>query len=317
MQKFAKLSSNEQRATSNEQRITITIENDSSHLVTPNIIYNRFDLWINCDPELFARKDTGYDSCLRDGKFETLHANCGDEDYYMQVLYCAETAKLGVWMSRIPRNVLIEVVNYVFRTHKEVNRIIYRYCLEPLGAHKKINHFRIVLPESHDALLTRMPKHERQNLNSRLRKLKQKGTVTYQEYRADWDNPNVLEAFDAYFRFKNITHDRDFGLTARQYIQTSQTSNIYVLRCDDEVVAVRLSCEQCPIACGENIAYNTEYVKFAPGIVLQNYVLSSLINKGKTELFLGGSNYPGQTCALPILIGNFSFKPPSSKHATS
>ena len=249
---------------------------------------------MKCDDELMSRpRDLG-DSCLRGGTSETLHAKCGDDDYYLQVLYDSDTALLGIWMSRIPRRILLEAVSYVFRTHGEVRRISYRYSLEPLGVWSRVNHFRIVLPESQDKLLAEMPKHERQNLNSRLRKLHKEGNITFHEYQANWNNPDTLEAFNKYFEFKNITHNRKYNLTASQYIQKYQVSNIYVLRCNDDVVAVRLSCEQCPVAGGENISYSRDYAKFYPGIIIQYNFLAELVRKGKTELFLGGSHYTGQ-----------------------
>ena len=249
---------------------------------------------MNCDAELLSRPFSWYDLCLRDGTVETLHAKCGDNDYYFEVLYNSENARLGIWLSKIPRRVLLEAVNYIFKTHKEVKRIGYRYSLEPLGVSSKGNHFKFELPDKTEEIISNLSKSERKHLKNRQNRLSEAGKITINDYQADWDNPDVVEAFSKFFEFKHITHGTNCNLTARQYIQVQQVSNLYVLRCNNNIIAVKLSCEQCPIVGGENTSYSMDYAKYYPGIIMQYTLLSELVKKGKTELFIGGSGYQGQ-----------------------
>ena len=234
------------------------------------------------------------DYCLRDGTCETLHAKCGDDDYYFEVLYNADNAKLGIWLSNIPRTVLLEAVKFIFRTHSEVRRIGYRYSRVPLGVYTRTNHFRIELPGTQDEILARMSKHERKKLNNRQRRLNEAGNITLHDYKADWNNPESVEAVNKFFEFKKITHGKNYNLTPKEYIQVYQVSDIYALRCDGEIIAVKLSCKQCPIVGGENTSYSIDYAKFYLGIIMQYTLLSELTKKGKAELYLGDSSYTGQ-----------------------
>ena len=248
---------------------------------------------MKCDPELMKRPDNGGDYCLRDGKVETLHINFHDSDYYVQVLLKQHIAELGIWLSSIPRKALCEAVKFIFRMHKEIQFIRYRNSRVPLGVSKKTNHFRIVLPDSPEEIMKRMSRHERHKLRNRINRLNEVGRITFHEYKADSDNPEAINAVNKFFEFKNVTHGRDYKLTARQYIQAYQVSNIYVIKCNSEVIAIKISCEQCPIVGGENHTYNTKYAKYYPGIIMQNHILGELIKKGKKEFYLGGAGTEG------------------------
>lgn len=258
-----------------ESNITIAVENDKSHLVKPNFIYNRFDLW------------TG----LRDFCTETLHVTYKDYDCYVQVLYRSDSADLGLWLSDIPAEAVEFVARYIFREHSNVSRVTYDFCMNKPAFGGKCNHFRIELPDSIEELNGRISSKFRYNLK-RERKMLEKaaGTLSFEEYEAH-DFPDDL--MTEYFRMKAITHGKDYHMTGSEYIDAYHISHAYVIRRSGsrEIVSIVLSCEQCPAAYIENLTYSTEYAKYSPGKMAYHYFLESLIRKRKTELFLRDGNH--------------------------
>ena len=268
--------SHEPRATSHEPRIAIVVENDKSHLVEPNFIYNRFDLW------------TGIEGC----PVETLHVTCGGKDYYVQVLYRSEVAKLGLWLSNIPSEAIDFIAAYLFRTHDNICCVKFELCMNKSVLGRKENHFRIELPDSVEELNGRISSKFRYNLK-RERKMLEKvvGSLSFEEYEAH-DFPSDI--MPEYFRMKAITRRANYhNMTAREYIDRYQATNAYVIRSSDngKIISMVLSCEQCPIAYIENLTYNAEYAKYSPGKMAYHYFLESLVKKKKPEVFLRGGDY--------------------------
>ena len=261
------------QATSHKPQATIiSLENDKSHLIYPDFIYNRFDLW------------RGFDDCSKD----TLHIKHSGKDYYVQVMYEKNFARLGIWLMDIPSEAVKEVAAYIFKKHRKVRWIYFQRSYTELGECSESNHFRMTLPATSEELYSRLTNKSRYNIKREQRLLEaETGGLVFAEY--DVDNM-PKDVFEAYFTMKKITHGRDFRLTEQEYIMTSQTSNAYVIRAakTGKIISLVLSCEQCPIVYIENITYDIVYAKYSPGKMIYHHYLGELVKKGKKELFLSG-----------------------------
>ncbi|MBQ3403273.1 MAG: GNAT family N-acetyltransferase [Synergistaceae bacterium] len=266
--------------------ITITVDNGSACLVSPNFIYNRFDLYSNIDAS----------------EFETLHVSDGKKDYYVQVLYrrhpFGTTAHLGIWLTEIPGYVVSECGKYILGRHKNVEYVSYTRSYSGEGFSCPINHFRIKIPKTSEEMYSRLSAKSRYNINRERRLLEQEtGGLIFEEYDSVSEGECFYEAVDAFLRMKEKTHKGRVSkewhsIKARDYAERSQTSHVYVMRGERErnIIAVVLSCEQCPVVYIENLSYDMKYSKYSAGKMIYHYYLGRLADKGKSELFLSGGD---------------------------
>ena len=164
----------------------------------------------------------------------------------------------------------------------------FKFCRNKPCVCHRVNHFRIEIPQSVEDLNSRLSRRFRYNLRHEKKLLTEAvGAITFEEYNVQ-NFPDDL--MTEYFRLKKITHNRDYHMTAQEYIDCYHVSNAYVLRKidDGQIISMVLSCEQCPTAYIENITYDTAYAKYSPGIMVYTYFLEALIRKKYPEVFLMG-----------------------------
>ena len=240
-----------------------------SNCINPNFIYNRFDL-----------------HHISENKFQIFKIELEGKVYFIEAYYEDNEAILGIWLSDIPEEVVIGLINFIFDTHDEINKISYTHSYLKLGLCTEKNHFRIKLPDKIEELDKRTTSKERYNIRSRKKKINDNiGECKFEEYTAD----NVTnEIFEKYFYMKEKTFGRDYKMSAEEYIQAYHITDIYVMKANEDIMSIILSCEQCPIAYIENITYNLEYKNYFPGMIIYDYYIHRLVEKHKSELFLGG-----------------------------
>lgn len=237
-----------------------TVRDGIRENVCPDFIHNRFDLY--------------------DENAKIL--SCGD--YTVEVSVKGHVACIGGWLSDISPDAAFAVSSHVFASDKKIFKVRIENAYRSFGISEKKNHFRIELPSSESELESRLSSKGRYNIRREKRLLEQAfGEVVVREYTCK-DVPDAV--FSAYFKYKKSTHGTDYHLQKDEYVKKYHVSNIYVLSAGETIMAVVLSCEQCPVVYIENLTYNTEYAQFSPGQILYHEYLIALVRKGFREIFL-------------------------------
>ena len=290
------------KLSNHEPRIIISVENENASRVTPDFILNRIDLW------------EGFSEC----RSETLHIRSGSDDYYVQAVYEADRAELGLYLSRIPKRELKSAVRYIFASHPEVMTIGIRCCFAKFASSLKTNYFRIELPDSVEGLHERMSRKFKYNLKRERRTLEEsEGPVIFEEYRAG-NFPSDL--FAEFARMKRATHTSRYVPEGRGYFDdTRLISNAYVMRNsrNGEIISMVLSCEQGSISYIDNLTYNVKYSGYSPGKIIYHHYIETMINKGRHELFLGagGPDYKRHYGSIEQTVYNTIIHRQFYKHA--
>jgi hypothetical protein len=94
-----------------------------------------------------------------------------------------------------------------------------------------------------------------------------------------------------YFELKNASHNRDYGLTSREYLDSYFVSHVYVLTIGGNIEAIRLECEQGDSVYDENHTYNMALNKHSPGLVAYYLYLKHMIDGPQKMLFMSGGDY--------------------------
>lgn len=241
--------------------------------ISPNVIYNRFDLFANADCQLFRYTDqTG--------------------EYYFEVLLSGKSAKLGIWLMHLDSDALKRISTYVFRHYKSVRYVFAENSYDKFGSYKETNHFRIELPNSVEELDSRLSSKGRYNIKREKRILAQ-DFESYSVQKYDALSEDALPLWNLYFQFKKNTHDHRYHMTPQEYCDVFHVTTIYALHVGQEqkVIAMVLSCEQCPIVYIENLSYDTEFAKYSPGQVLYDEYLKLLLSERVKEIYLLGGDY--------------------------
>lgn len=243
--------------------------------IYPNCIKNRYDL-IGAD------------------NYDLLRYTDKNEDITIMVKYVDNNAYLGIYLVPISKKALKAIIKYVFKHNKAINLIIYEYGYQKLGDNaKEVNHFRIHLPETWDSLQLRLSKKGRYNIAREKRILQQEfGAWSIQEYPAF--SGQAEEVWEKYFEYKSITHGDHWKEYNRdKYCKVFGVSTVYALTLgeSEQIVAIILSCEDCPEVYIDNLTYDSSLSKYSLGQILYDEYLKILISKGRKELFLLGGNY--------------------------
>lgn len=246
----------------------IELQNNVNSITVPDFIYNRFDLYAD---------KTYICVCEKKG-----------EQYGIPVHRQGSNVELGLWLAHIPQEIIEEVCGFIFANDSGIQTITYQNSLIEYKDAKMGNHFSIQFPDSIEDLKARLSSKGRYNIQREKRIINDTfNGYTIEEYTPD----NIPESiFDEYFRMKEITHGINYNMTAKTYIDKYHVSNIYVLNTQQRILAILLSCEQCPVVYIENLTYDVEFSKYSPGQVLYDIYLETLIKKGKKVLFLAGGD---------------------------
>ncbi|MBQ9232301.1 MAG: GNAT family N-acetyltransferase [Prevotella sp.] len=236
--------------------------------LTPQFIYNRFDLW--CE------------------NFIVLHVHNEKSDYIVQARLLNNHAELGVWMMEVSGRDFDEISQFIFSKYKQIEYISLYNAISDMVLVAK-NHYHVILPESYDSLAKRISAKSRNTMSRKKKKAEMEyGVIRLAEYEGEEITEDIVSA---YFEMKENTHHIKYGLTCREYLRKYHVSNVYILHFGDRVASIILTCEQCPIVYLENLTYDTELSKYSPGMMAYDMVLERLITKGKKEFFLGGGDY--------------------------
>lgn len=257
-------------------KICVCDNSYSWNKIQNNFIYNRFDL---------SQSDKEHEL------LKLTYRNNYEE--YIPVYYDNDHAYLGVWRVFLAKDILRQVTQYIFC----VRPVKYIHCERILADEesKRKHTFTdtcIILPESIAELDNRLSKKARYNLRREKKKFSEcMGEFEVKSYKISEIDQKVMDyLFDVYFLFKKNTHQRDYGLSADEYITKYYVTDIYTLECAGTVFSIVLSCEQTENVYVENLSYNSYYKEFSLGKILYGEFLRILIKKGKKSVSLGQAN---------------------------
>ena len=243
--------------------------------VSPNFIYNRFDLF------------------EEEQEFYCVKIHHGKNSKIVEYRILANKAELGIWLTPLDPGDLEHLVYHIAIEHPQVNTITYNNGVLPMGKAKEHNHFKIVFPQTAEEMLDRISTKSRTKMKKKiLRAQADFGPLEILEYSRE-DLP--LSVVEAFFQFKLATRGRVYNMTAEEYLRRYHVSHCYVLKFGDTIGAVRFSCEQCPVVYGENFAYNPEMQDYSLGRYVFVHHLVRMVEKKHTELFFAGGNFEYKT----------------------
>ncbi len=243
--------------------------------VTPNFIYNRFDLFLKPD------------------KFEAAAITGDDGVKIVEYRLKDKAIELGLWLTPITLEELERLIQFICKQHPDVEKITYKNGVLPYGKAKEHNHFRIKFPKTVEEMEQRVTARSRYKMRKKLRFAEEAyGEMNLTEYTR---KTLPLEIVEAFFDFKRQTRGREYNMTPKKYLSKYHVSHCYVLSFGDTIGAIRFSCEQCPVVYGENFAYNPALKEYSLGRFIFYHHLIRMVEKGHSELFFAGGDYEYKT----------------------
>ena len=240
--------------------------------ITPNFIYNRYDLW---------------NISQQEGEISLWMYKEQEHEIFYEVFVSDQKAMLGLWLVRIDTEKLSRIVKGVFNAYPYVSLVSMNNVLAPVfGQIIMNNHFRIELPKTKEDLDHRLSSKGRYNLRREKRILKEK----FGNYSINHLLPISGESIDAwhfFFDMKKRVQATEYGLSIPEYCKKYHVTDVYSLTLgeDNRIASVFLSCEQCPTVYLENITYDPSLGEFSPGQILYDEYLKILIENKTDEIF--------------------------------
>jgi len=258
-------------------RITITPTDNPKDFtrVSPDFIYNRFDLF--CHGDFFAVK-----LC------------CSASEKVIEYLINGDRAELGIWLTDITAEELEHLIIYIARTHSGVKQISYTNGVISCGKAKQHNHFRVEFPDTAEEFKARVSPKSWSKMRRRNRRAEEiYGPLSLEEYSGGNIPLDIVETF---FQYKLATHNRVYNMTAAEYLERYHVSDCYVVRFGETIGALHFCCEQCPVVYGENHAYNPDMTEYSLGKFIFAHSLLRIAQKEKhTQIYLAGGDYEYKT----------------------
>lgn len=237
--------------------------------IVPNIIFNRYDLQGKPYHELLISED--------------------ESELRMQISIQGSMAHIGSYMMPMSEEGFKAAIKYVFEQFGDVKSVKYENALHAEGIYNNSPQRLINLPSSIDELHTRLSSKSRYNLKREKRLIEENiGSYTIDFYELK-EIPQ--EAVLKFFEFKNATHGRDYHMKPEDYLERYNVSSAYVMRTEQEILAVLLSCEQCENVYFDNFSYDVKYSQYSLGSVMYDIYLEKLIEKGIRTVYLGSDKY--------------------------
>lgn len=265
--------------------------------ITPDFIYNRYDLF------------------LEEGQYEVVRIENDGKSYDIEYAHIDKWVELGIWNTPMSREELRHLLFYIRKNHPEVDLVSYRYGTVPYGRYAEKNHFSISFPETVEELEGRMTHKSLVNLRKRKEKAERElGKIVFLEYEKEEIPEEIVKTF---FDWKYQIYGRTYDMTPEHYIQHYHISHCYVMMLGDTVGAIRFACEQCPVVNGENFSYKPELRSYSLGRIIYHYHLRRMVEKGHPAMYLSGGDweYKGHygsveetlyNCNIPLQEEDFS-----------
>ena len=239
--------------------------------VTPDIIYNRYDLF--CKPGEF---------------FVVSIKNAGVEKIIEYKITNTE-AELGIWLTPITKEEMDAFLLYIKGTHPQLKTVYFRNSSLAYKNAKAHNNFRIIFPKTAEEMKARISPSSWHKMRRKNRRAEEKyGKMEVLEY-TDGNVPE--EIVKAFFEYKMVVKNREYNMTPQEYLDRYHVSDCYVVKFGDTIGAMRFSCEQGSMVNAENHAYNPDLRDYSVGKYIFTHSLIRETEKGHEQIFLSGGDY--------------------------
>lgn len=245
--------------------------------VTVNFIYNRFDLHKNCPNYEIVSIDNSNDN----------------RNTFIEYSIKDDVIELGIWQVYLTKEEIKKLLFYISKKHKNVNIVKYRNSFITYGKYRRHNHFKIIFPDNVEELENRLSHHSLVNLRKRYNKAENElGNISFKVYSY---NEIPQEIVNTFFEYKDEIYQRQYDMSAKEYLDKYHVSHCHVLYVGKEIGAIRFACEQCPIVNGENFSYNPKYKKYSLGRIIYHYHLKKMVEKKHPMMYLSGGKWEYKT----------------------
>lgn len=247
--------------------------------VMPNFIYNRLDI-------IYGKKA------------ELLEIFYQQQIFYIPIYIQRSKAIIGVYLTNLPQLVFNELIEWIFRNYKNVNKISVEASINNYGNSKltQCTNYAINLPNNIDEYINNLPRKVRYNLRRRKERLVEEiGEYEIIKYDKNAIPENLVKL---YFKLKKATHGKNYMLSPKKYLKKFFVTSLYALKINGKTEGILLISQLEKNIYVENITYNREFSKYGIGIILAvDLVEDAIIQKCK-NIFWGsyGDEYKSHIC---------------------
>lgn len=253
-------------------------EPDSASM--PSILWNRFDI-------RFGRRAEWYEICNNEQKGP------------IGVVVEKDHVRVGILFIPFRPAELNSFFSYLFDLYPNVKFISYQYSeFSMINAWNDIREreswcYSLPLGRSFGEVFLRSKKKTRYNILRSHRLLEEAvGHLIVREYSADKCPTKVREQ---YLQLKQAAFDLSEDERSFNSIIHSNklpVTHVYTLEVESGlIISILLNAEQCQTACLVNMAFDQKYSRYSPGILLYVEVIRKLIEKQKSQFYLGSGDY--------------------------
>ncbi len=238
--------------------------------VEPNFIYNRFDLRF--------KKNNFVLEVMRE---DSTH-------YYVPLHIDGNLCYIGVWLTETKKYELEQIIDFVFGHFPIVYKIRIDYSINYAKGLTLTNHWKMTLPQTEEEFLMSLSKNSRRNPKRYLNRV-EKDYMCRVEHISTPDISKEIVA--QYFDFKKKTHETNYKMTPKEYIQTYYVTDADLFIIDGKIEAINFLSITGNTAYFENISYNVELKHYYLGTILYYQSIVNLIQKGIKTLYLADGEY--------------------------
>lgn len=234
-----------------------------SSRVSPNVIYNRFDLLYGDDYELY---DIGF----------TVVPVKKIDDYLTVGLYLVDGNK----------SILSKFLTFLFNKYSDIKYIIVKHCYTNICKAKPYPYWHIKLPKTKEEFDNTLVSRVRYNTKWYPKKVnKDIGEYKIIKYEACEISPDIIKL---YLQWKSLSHGFSWGGKAIDYIKNAGITHGYVMTITDKIYAIAFICDTGDNVYFENFSYDVEYNKYSLGMIIYYHIICDMIKNKKNIFYLSG-----------------------------
>lgn len=239
-------------------------------LVTPNFIYNRFDIRFN-------------------NQYELIKISAEDSEYYVPLRVDVHTVKLGLYMVKLPQLAFDRLIEFIFLMYDNVDFIEIKHSLNSHHDLVSGNQWTIKLPDSETKYISLLGKKTRLHIKQYFKYIQRDFEVDFKTY--DRDIPT--EVVGTYYRFKKETLNHTYTMPEQEYLKEFYITKAHVLYLNNEIAAISFICEleDSKDVYYENFSYDKNLSKYSLGTIITYYTIKKLIEEGYSNFYMAGGNY--------------------------
>lgn len=233
-----------------------------------NFIHNRFDI-------LFPNKYDLYEV-----------GNYVIPVYLKQNKHFLDTLLLGNELCGIDNNILKDFYNFLFQQYPTAGQIKISHSISNQGLKKKRTYWYIDLPSTKEEFDKRLGQSTRYNTKRHPRKI----IETFGEYTIEYLDKTQIsnELVKLLLKWKKERKHYNFKGNEQEYIKHFHITEAYVMKLQNEIVAIIFNSDTGENVYFEQIAFSTEpkYQRYSLGNVLYYYTICDLIKRKKKRYYL-------------------------------